>query len=76
MLLWKFIIIEDNSSMCLERIFRIRKLIQSENCSVFDCDGLTDRLRVHHNSAPPSSKQSIILYLLAWEYWDAETACR
>ncbi len=70
------IIIGNNSSMSFERIFKIRKLVQSENRGAFDCDGLTDRLRVLHNSAKPSSRESIILYLLTWKYCDYETIKR
>ena len=41
------------------RVFRLRKMIQNDNCSRFECEGLTDRLRVCHNSAEPSSVESL-----------------
>eukprot|EP01084_Bolivina_argentea_P100785 180846_1 len=76
MLLWKFIISENNQSMSMERVFRIRKLIQKDVCSGFDCEGLTHRLRIHHNSATPSSEDSVMLYLISWKYWDQQTVQR
>ena len=64
------IILNMNSSMSLERVYRIRKLIQSEECSGYDIDGLTDRLRIHHNSADPKKAESIRLYDLTLKYWN------
>ena len=64
-------ILDENQSMSLERVFRLRKMIQNDNCSRFECEGLTDRLRVCHNNAEPSSVESVTLYTIAYKYWDA-----
>ena len=69
--LWKFIILDEGSTMDLERVFRIRKMIQNEMCSRFECEGLTDRLRVCVNSAEPSTVESVKLYVVTWKYWDS-----
>ena len=36
-----------------------------------ECEGLTDRLRICHNSSEPSSVESVKLYIIAYKYWDA-----
>eukprot|EP01083_Nonionella_stella_P039619 107735_1 len=74
--LWSLILLDYNQSMSLERLFRVRKLIQTETCSSYTVDGLTRRLRVYQNSVSPSTVASIKLYFIAWKYWDAKTDVR
>ena len=74
--LWRLILGNTNSSMSLERIFRTRKLYQTETCSIYSCEGLTHRLRLYYNSSKPSSIGSVTLYLLAWKYWMNKTQQR
>ena len=55
--------------MSLERLFRARKLYQTEACSSFTYEGLCARLVLHHNSAEPGTADSVILYLKAQQKW-------
>ena len=50
------------------RLFRLRKMIQNDNCSRFECYGLTGRLRVCHNSEETSRVESVKLYIIAYKY--------
>ena len=68
--LYDRILLNYNSSMSLERIFRVRNLYQLAICSKYSYDGLTHRLRLYHNSPEPGTVESIILYIKALNKWN------
>ena len=61
--LYNRILLNYNSSMSLERIFRVRNLYQLAICSNYSYEGLSHRLRVYHNSPEPGTVLAIILYI-------------